>query len=585
MNRIVSALLAIVVFMGVVPITASAAGNTPLGYSMTGTVQNGGGTPQGPQSGAIIDKGKTFDVAFDRSAFNWSPTGNGYDFTGIQNSWVKVEVAQSPMPFEVVDLIPNTSTGGATARIKATGAYSGAVRVYLQGGVPGGATNAWNGNITVNTGIAKIVRTKAGGTQPSWTSHTGDTVTVNAGDVIRFAVPFDNFEWDPADGDKTAGSITDTSWIKLTGAKVGTDFQAAYEPTSGGAIRVALTAVRQGTYTMSLNLQGNGGAATTSSAARKVTVNTVNSGKINGIASDARLGGTHSGALLNGRTLTYNELGNLEVKAGDDLLLPLTAGFFTWDGTAPYAASPVTRAQLRSGKVDVSTSSRSGTKAFRDSKPELYQDGGTTYVRVRFVEEFVATKDLDFSMMIYLTVDGRRNDGSGVEIAGTLVQDVYELYGDDAEFDLSYGGVVEAAEYIRGARLYLGEGVTVHANLSTGRKYSGIAKSDPTAEDERVMDKYKAIELAITLETVNLDRSSSTVTFDHPGDYYVYDSSLAYLGRSSERLPFSRKYYFATEKLDVSDSVDGANDEPVYEVPSNPVPAANNANINPGTGR
>ena len=80
------------------------------------------------------------------------------------------------------------------------------------------------------------------------------------------------------------------------------------------------------------------------------------------------------------------------------------------------------------------------------------------YVRVKFAKDLTSTKDIDFSMMIYLTVDGKRQQSSELELSGTLVREVFEAYDNESYFDISDGGVVEADRYIKNVELYLGSG-------------------------------------------------------------------------------------------------------------------------------
>lgn len=570
----------------------------PTAHTMTQTVA-GGGNPTSAVAAAIAVN-STFDVVFERGAFEWSAAGNGtYNFASFTNDWVAITPANAPVKIDQVT--KDTATGKLTVRLRATGAFEGTLSVALDSGSR--ATAACTKVLSISAADSKIVRTKAGGTAPS-VSHAGPA-TVSVGDKITVVFPENNFEWDKV-GSPFGGTLTDKTWIKVTGANTTNDFQVSYQPISGsGDVRVELVPLRAADHkNVQVYLQGGNGAATTASAAMNISVKGIDSGRITGIAADAYLGGTHSGAYLNGRAISYAELSSLEVRPEDELLLPLRAGFFTWSGKAPYPNSAVTKSQLSSGKIKVLASGRSGSRVFTSDTPDLYASGGQMYVRIEFAKDIASTKDQDFAMTVNLTVDGARHSNSALELAGTLVRDIYEVDEGDSYFDLSDGAVVEATRYVKDVELYLGSDVTALANLSSGRKYSGTATTDLTAGDERLLEKYPDIDHVITLKTSGLTGSNCKIQLDLGSEYYVYNEDLDYIGRSGEKLPYSAKYYLATRKLNIDedDVVEVDEDEPDWDddddtdepdwddvVEEPPVPVApappTNANGIPKTGR
>jgi len=557
---------------------------------MTGTASGKGGVV-GPASLNSLQAGETFNVAFDKDSFNWAPNANGpYNLDAFQNSWVKLEGAVLDTDFSVSGRALDTATGKATVTLKALKGYSGTLKVYLNSG--SGATNAYVKAATVIDSVSTIARTKSGGTTPVLTSHSGTNLSIVTGDTLTYSINADNFEWTSATGTKNAAALTDTSWIRLSGATLGTDFRASYSTPAGssGEVRVTLTALKQGTYnSLRLNMQGGGGAATTSSAQIKATVGSSGSGKISGIASDAQIGGKYSGAFLNGKSISYSYLSALEVDVGDEFLIPFTAAFFTWDGQAPYGETAVTSAQLSAGKIKLSSSNKKGSKAFEEIK--LVQQNGRAYLRVKFAKDNVGTKDLDFEANLYLTVNGTRHTGSYLPLSGTLVQKVEEVWSGEDYYDISDGTVLEPQEYVRNIELYLGAGVTMYVNLNKGTKYSGTAKAEISSQDERIIDKYPSIEEVIVLNTVNLNKASNKVTFTDYDKYHVYNADGKYLGLSTEKLPYSKKYYLSSKKITMEEigtaiEEDDYIDAPLSSGNATEAPPVNGPKYdNPGTGR
>ncbi|MFV0399984.1 MAG: hypothetical protein ACK5LX_05095 [Oscillospiraceae bacterium] len=591
MKKVMSVLISIIMIIGLCPV-AMASPVATLGYSVQNTIPGAGAASS--DIAGTLKVNQSFTVTFSGTSFKWSDTGNNtYELGKLTAAWVNMTGATLNQDFSVTGVQVNSATGAATVTIKALRPYSGNIQVSLNGGA--GAAKAFQADVSVVAAESRVTGTKAGGTAPTKTAPNGSSLSILAGETLTYRVPANNFAWDPADGTKNPASITDTSWIKLKNADIAGNFSVAYTPTTDGTgdVMVVLTALRGGSYSgLSLYLQSSGGAATTASDSISLTVTEQGGGKITGIASGAKLGGTGSGALLNGTAISYDRLGSLDANPGDELLIPLYAGFFTWEGTAPYAGTPVTNNQLRSGKITVGMGSRKGKQVFDANTPEIVQVSGRAYIKVKFAD-LPRTKgdDTDFAMQIYLSVDKRRHTDSQLDLEGTMIQEVYTLY-DENYVDLSDGTVIEPDKYLRNVELYLGANVTMFANLYQGKRYYGTAEMTMSGADQEILDKFPSIEMVIALNTFNLNKSSNKVTFDFPEKFYVYNADGKYLGRSNEKLPYSSKYYLSSKDIDMGGGDVSEPDDPNTVLPpaegniSEPgaVPPQN-INENPSTGR
>jgi hypothetical protein len=218
------------------------------------------------------------------------------------------------------------------------------------------------------------------------------------------------------------------------------------------------------------------------------------------------------------------------------------------------------------------------------------QENGRAYVKIEFDNNLRSTNDIDFSMKINLTVNKSTHENSALDLRGTYKRDTVEVSDDDyGYYDISNGEVLEATSYVRNVEVYIGEGVTIHTNLVSGRKYSGSAYYDFRYGDEDVFDEFPSIEQMLYLNVTNLDRNSK-VSFDMPGSgYYVYNAEGEYVGRSNNKVPFSSKYYFSTKSIDLEYYLGGGDAEPDDDYNEPPVPLGDyptqNSNDNPATGR
>lgn len=280
------------------------------------------------------------------------------------------------------------------------------------------------------------------------------------------------------------------------------------------------------------------------------------------------------------------DLGDVRPQDERVVYINLYDTMFTWEGSElPDPASPalLTQSQIRTAKLDVKLS-RQNSKVI-DSVSVNSRD---SRIEVKFNKVYVATKAVDFDCDIILTIDGRRQNDHAINLSGTFGNEVVELYADDSGIDISDGSVGEAMEYISKLEADIGNGVIVSTRLTKGKSVYGTSTFTPDNKDDEVMKEYKDISEVITLNTVGLNNSGSTVKLG--AEYrnsYVYDKELKLLGKGSDALAYSDKYYLSAKELDVDsgseDPTTPVKDAQPTDTPANEV--SGNVNHNPNTGR
>lgn len=318
------------------------------------------------------------------------------------------------------------------------------------------------------------------------------------------------------------------------------------------------------------------GAITTTAFAQ-----TSSNGKITGMAGNLSIGYSDAG-----------ETGGVhlgEVNPNDKRVeyIDLTDAMFIWDDNYIPATIPttLTAAQIRGAKLTV----RASNSKVVDSVTVNSSKGR---IEIKFKDELVSVKEMDFDFDVTLSIDGRRQSDYAMNFTGTFANEVVEVGKDEETADLSDGVVLDPQDYIKKIDLDLGNDVHVIKSLSKGSKVYGTTTYTPDSRADEVMAKYKDIENVVMLKTVGLRASGNIVKIG--GNYHIYDESLKYVGKSGELLPFSNRYYLAVKKLDITDNdvsdTDASEAQSTQAAPIATVPAATpeypaNVNDNPGTGR
>lgn len=230
---------------------------------------------------------------------------------------------------------------------------------------------------------------------------------------------------------------------------------------------------------------------------------------------------------------------------------------------------------------------------------------GDATITVTFVDKFVSKDDKDFRVGLYFDIDGKRTSGALTFILeGTFGNPVAEVFSDYTSVDTDSIYAIEAAEHVRGIEIFLGEGVYATMDLSQNQKLYARAErqhrdeDEFTGKDKELLEKYPTLHTIYTISSDGMRKNGNFIKIESVDQtYFVYglnsDGSLKYLGGINEKLPFSDKYYVASEKLDIGETVDSVADEGEDTVPEDnaaPAPTTSNegptnSNDNPLTGK
>lgn len=311
---------------------------------------------------------------------------------------------------------------------------------------------------------------------------------------------------------------------------------------------------------MTIPLSGTVTAATTTTTAL-----TTASGKIDDVreGTGVTLGLHGPGISVSGMGTTSDNgtgkrpanMNNLDIRPDAEIKVYLTAYDFQFETTGGSATQGVetqrvTTSQLRNGKITVKKSVAKGSNVIEEIKFD--SDSTSAYILIDFVEYFVSTSEQDVDVTIYLAKSGSRRRSTDLDIAGTMANEEETVDAGDDYIDTSDGLVVEAEEYVRAIEMYLGNGVYAKLNMFKNKKYYGVALNTYDTTDATIMDQYREIDNVVHMRTVNVSGSGTVVYFDMDSSYYVYGADGTYLGLSSEQVPYSDKYYFATSRITIN---------------------------------
>ncbi|WRS26711.1 NPXTG-anchored protein [Oscillospiraceae bacterium MB08-C2-2] len=240
----------------------------------------------------------------------------------------------------------------------------------------------------------------------------------------------------------------------------------------------------------------------------------------------------------------------------------------------------VNESNLRKAKITIQRTISSGSNVIRDI--EFNTKDKITYVRVRFLEEYVSTKATSFSMKIYLAKDGKRSSDY-FELSGEMKNEVETVESDRDYVDLSDNLVAEADGYNSKIEVYGGNNVSLITKMMDGKKYYFTVNMDVSSADEKILNKYPDV-IVYNLNQVGFTTGAKMVKFDLDGDkYYAYNEKGEAIGTTADLLAFSKKIYLSDKKLDMS----GISEVEESDVDASEAPAESsvaNNNNNPNTG-
>ncbi len=314
-----------------------------------------------------------------------------------------------------------------------------------------------------------------------------------------------------------------------------------------------------------------------------IVANSTSGTHVEDISAGAELGGAYTWVSKNGSHYT-DPLNTIDdAKQGDEFLIHFDPQFFIWtNGKVP---SKVTLSNIRN-KVSLRRTNSKHSQIFEEIS--LTSSKGEAVVRVKFKDHFPLTHSVDFSTLLSLTVSGKTNTDSQLQIDGVFADiEPIEFYSEDKEIDISNGEIGRAYESISLPKVYIGEGVTLNlVGLRKGVKFCGTASlNDTTDFDDELLIKYPDILQVYGLYTIGLNGAGTTVNLEETGNMFIYDADFKYLGQIPKKLPFSEKYYLSSKLLELETEVkdDELDDEPPINIDDLKPPA--NANANPFTGR
>lgn len=301
-----------------------------------------------------------------------------------------------------------------------------------------------------------------------------------------------------------------------------------------------------------------------------------------GIMSGAELGGDYTWVTKNDRTEDVDFDDMHDVMAGDEYLIHFSPQFFEWDGNIP---AKVTLTNIR-GKISLRQTGTASSRVF--DVVELASYKGEAVVRIKFRENLLSTKPIDFKTKLYLNVKGKRHDDSGLELSGTFGDmEPEEYYSEDREIDISDGLICIAKENMNQVKVYIGDGVTLTVpHIRKNAKFYGTVSMNFDKYDEEMIEKYPDIVEVYKLYTLGLNGAGVKVDIDTYNGFHIYDKDLNYLGQSTRKLDYSETYYLAASMLDLEEEEDEIEDEEdeFYTDDIDDVPPSQNPNKNPGTG-
>jgi len=244
-----------------------------------------------------------------------------------------------------------------------------------------------------------------------------------------------------------------------------------------------------------------------------------------------------------------SDLANLRIMPGNEIRIPLTPNMFLRaDGTPLGSESDIlSAAAIRSGRITARTAGSSGDIAF----VEIASTRSGSFISIEF-DRTPTTQTRRFNFSIFLHDGNSRRASTRIDIRGTMAAEIYDVDSRDSFMDISDGRVLRATTNVRNMELYLGEDITVRANLTRGTRYAGIAlQNEYTERDELVLRRNPTVGNVYRLQTINLRGTGGTVRIDTGrAIFYVYNTNGTYIGTTRENLPIWTTYYLSSRRVD-----------------------------------
>lgn len=213
--------------------------------------------------------------------------------------------------------------------------------------------------------------------------------------------------------------------------------------------------------------------------------------------------------------------------------------------------------QLRSNKIKPNIRIIKGEQVIRDYGFVEYETTrhvrARAALRVRFVEDFVSTAEVEYRFTISLMFEGKIVDfGFDRQYGGMMRNEIVDVYQKDY-VNLSDGRVGHSFINTDNIRVEMGEGVFLYSDMLYDEKYYGVAHREGNKGQGLITKSYPQIDYVYEMKTVNLRQSGDIVEmtgYDTP--YYVYNMYGEYVGTTdASRLPYSRLYYLSKHHIQI----------------------------------
>lgn len=279
-------------------------------------------------------------------------------------------------------------------------------------------------------------------------------------------------------------------------------------------------------------------------------------------------------ASVSGEGIRISSLQNLNVKPGSELDIVLSgsdgdADLFLDQNGEPIKTADVTASKMRATGVTTEVYDESGTDLI-ESVGIVVQNSGTSaakpVLRVCFTPDFYGLEPQVFSVTVYISIGGVKQEQSGIKIAGALGNPViYAKASDIAVY--ADGSVVAALEDVPYIELQAGYGVTVAASLRQGGRYRVQACRSEDTADIAAMERNNAMIDIIELYAagfdgeeitgVRIETAESLSVYDENGELLGETVRAAGIGSYTKDLPFRQKYYLVwrDKPLNISEAL------------------------------
>lgn len=305
-------------------------------------------------------------------------------------------------------------------------------------------------------------------------------------------------------------------------------------------------------------------------------------------------------------TCFYNYEGSAAInpeqtRPGDEIIIPLVAtGFYDEAGTMIIWDEKYTTeidrvgpsvTQLRQNKVTTRLVFTAGQEMIRDVEIVKYSPTkrvrAQAAIRIRFVEHLASTQEKNYEFRVVLDHDDSiARKGSLIEcretFAGMMANERMDINPEHMRnldyVDLEGDIVLNCTSPTDNVVADLGNGIRAHLDMVTDGKFYGYSDTLHTQNQvipelrdkelrestDAVIQAYPEIKVAFAVTSINVKNMLKYMKLTIPGGddaYYVYNEYGEYIGKSTDNLPYSTRYYLADKEITIDPDLAG---KPIY---------------------